>query len=171
MSKLTVYPENATTFWDWLQNRGGILVWSSVDLCDLGWSCSTPAKKPDGSPTTKPHWKAGENPRLIVDPNEVEVIVPKEVKRFHVATRVGASGTRIKLTDASSNKLRNEVRKAKEKQGNAWYEFDYGDYKNAVIFTSAERCLLSKWIKTKGESANDRKDESKAEYSQPRSTD
>jgi len=57
-----------------------------------------------------------------------------EVKRFHVAVRLSSNGLMLKLTDASTRKVRNAVEKATEKYGRkALYGFDL-DVQNAVIW-------------------------------------
>lgn len=135
MEKLQVSPEHAPKFREWLQTRGGLAVWSSLDLSDPSASWTTPALTPEGSPTAPPSWKAGNKPsRVITDPTEVEVVTAKEVKRFRVAIRRGSNGLVFKLTDASTRRLRAAVEKAGE---GAWYEFDYST-QEAVIFVRGE---------------------------------
>lgn len=140
--KLTVSPENAPKFLEWLKTRGGLAIWRSIDLSDPGASCTTPVNGPDGKPATKPHWKYAEKPeRIITDAAEVEVVTAKEVKRFHVAVRRGAQGFKLKLTDASSEKLRAACKRAGPE---SWYEFDYGA-QEAVIFVPDKKIPLSEW--------------------------
>lgn len=126
---------------DWLANRGGLAVWASVDLCDPGKVWTTPVLDASGKPTTKPSWQAAEKPcRIITDADEVEVVVPKEVKRFPVAVRMGASGTRIKLTDASAQKLS----RALDAAGlDSWHEFDLVT-QEAVIYIPGEKRPLKR---------------------------
>lgn len=113
MEKHVIREENAVVILDWLRNRGGIAVWASVDLCDLGKSWTAPVNDEHGQPKGKPSWQADSKPcRIITDPADVIVSQDKEVKRFHVAVRMGASGTRMKLTDGSTRKLRAAVAKA-----------------------------------------------------------
>ena len=121
---LECQPENARKYLDWIQNRGGIAHWKSVDLGDLGKSWCTPNLDMETlKPTPKPHWKCGSTPHAIItDPKEVMVVEYEEKKRFHIALRRSGSGMSIKLTDASSRKVNKQVEKAGE---NAVYEFDY----------------------------------------------
>ncbi len=131
----------------WLLHRGGIYIWRSVNLSNPGASWTSPALSMQGEPTTKPTWQADNKPeRHIVNIADVRVSTAKEVKRFHVATRMGDSGLSIKLTDASSRRLRTEVDKASEKYGrSAWYEFDYCDYRNGVVMISDKIVTMAKW--------------------------
>ena len=131
MEKHICAPENAQKFMAWLQTRGGLAIWRSVNLSNPGASWTSPVNAPDGTPVKKPCWEAEETPsRIITDPAEVEVVVEKEVKRFHVAVRRGANGFMLKCTDASSKK----IRRAEEKAGPlAWHRFDY-ETQEAVIF-------------------------------------
>lgn len=144
----TCHPENAAKFLDWFANRGGILIWPSVDFGSLGTSWTTPYRNADGTPVTKPTWKAANEPeRHITDPAEVDVLTRREVKRFHVGVRMGSQGMSLKVTDAGSARIRKEMEKATEKYGKpAWYAFDYGDEKNAVIYVEGDRQPLPEWL-------------------------
>lgn len=132
----------------WMLSRGGIAIWRSVNLSNPGASWTTPALDSNGLPTNKPTWQAdGQPERVITDIADVRVSTAKEVKRFHVATRMGGGGLQIKVTDGGSRKLRAEVAKVKEQYGkDAWYEFDYGDEKNAVILIEDSAISLAEWV-------------------------
>ena len=143
MAKHHCTAENAPKFKDWFANRGGILVWSSVDLSDPRASMTGPYRDPDGNVNTEPpHWKLGRNPRHITDPAEVEVCVDKEVRRFRIATRMGSQGFMIKLTDHSSQKVRDAVAKAGT---GAHYVFDY-ETQEAVIMAPDKVVPLTEWV-------------------------
>ena len=121
MDKHQTSPDNADRFREWFKTRGGIAVWPSINLSNPGASWTTPALNRDGTPTKKPTWQASNTPRIITDPSEVEVLRPKEVKRFHVGLR-RSNGPIVKITDAATKRVRREVEKAGP---GAWYEFDY----------------------------------------------
>jgi|GEM_PF-1613003 len=146
-----VEAENAERIWDWLQTRGGLAIWRSADLSDPGKSWTTPAQEEDGSPKAKQSWQMMNEPyRIITDPSEVEVHVPKEVDRFRVAIRQkGDWGLRFELTDGSSRRLRQRVRKADEKycgdEELAWYAFDY-ECQEAVIFVPDRQVPIKEYI-------------------------
>jgi hypothetical protein len=145
LEKHVVAPENAAMLK--LETRGGIAIWGSVDLSNPGASWSTPRLNKDGKPSEKPTWQAGNEPiRIITDPAEIEVHVPKEVKRFKIATRMGSQGLSIKLTDVSSAKLRKAVAKLGD---DAWYEFDY-DTREAVIYLPDAKVPLMEWKEDHG---------------------
>jgi hypothetical protein len=134
--------KNASTFLDWVRNRGGIAVWRSIDLSNPGQSWSTPLRDKEGKPTSKPNWRAGNEPsRCITDPRDVLVVEDKEVKRFHIAVRIGAQGIMLKLTDASSRRVRRAVEKAGK---GAYYEFDHNT-QEAVILAPARQLTLFEW--------------------------
>jgi len=136
-----VYPREVTTMREWLTNRGGLAIWECLDLSDAGKTWTTPALSKDGKPTGAPHWAAGKVIATITDIDKVVVTTPKEVRRFHVAVRMGANGLKIKLTDASGRK----VRAACEKAGaEAWHEFDY-DNQDAIIFVPGEKVPFKDW--------------------------
>ncbi len=133
-------PENAGKFKAWIATRGGVAVWRSINLSNPGGSWSTPALAADGGPMRKPTWEAESAPsRIITDPAEILVTVPREVKRFHVAVR--RSSMSLKCTDGATRKIRAAVDKAGDK---AWYEFDYGT-QEAVILVPDREVTLDQW--------------------------
>ena len=141
--------KNAGLISDWLKNRGGVLVWNSADLGDPEHVVTTPALDQLGNRPKKPDWKCGDDPMLITDPDTVGVASSVEVKRFHVAVRMGSQGMCLKVTDGGSNRIMREVAKAEQKYGDgkAWYCFDYGDYDNAVIMADTDIVSLTEWRK------------------------
>lgn len=144
--KHRVEEQNAGMILDWLQQRGGIAIWNSADFSNPGRTWTTPVNNRDGTKRTeKPHWSADQIIRVITDSAEIEVVVPKELHRFHVAVRTGSNRMILKLRDASSKQLRRAVAKAAREYGDAWYEFDYSSHKNAVVFIPAEVLSLDEW--------------------------
>lgn len=135
--------ENAQKISEWLKTRGGVALWRSVDLSRPGQTAWAPVNDESGTPKGKPHWMYANEPELTVnDPGEFTVSIDKEVKRFHVAVRRGGNGFSLKLTDASSER----VRKACEKAGEgAYYLFDYEDYNNCVILAPDKQIPLTEW--------------------------
>ncbi len=144
--KHRVLAANAVQVWTWFQERGGIAVWKSIDICTAGQSWTTPLHDAEGQPTKKQNWRMEQTPSLIItDPAEVVVDVPREVKRFRVAVRAGRQGLLLKCTDAASRRIRRECEKAGEE---SWYEFDY-ESQEAVIFVPGETKPLPEYITTK----------------------
>jgi len=138
---------NAERFMEWVLHRGGVAVWRSINLSNIGKSWSTPALT-DGKPTGKPCWEANEAPEMtITDVEKIGVYSPKIVKQFHVGTRRGGQGLSIKVTDAGSRRIFEEIRKANEKYNtaSAYYEFDYMDYDNCAIVITDHLCSLKEW--------------------------
>lgn len=124
--------ENAPSMANWIKNRHGLALWKSINLNNPNQIWTTPARKEDGSPTDKPHWSVESSPyRIITDPREVIVDVPKEVKRFRVA-----------VTNASSNRVEKAL---KEFGNNSWYRFDYGT-QECVIFVPEYSITLDEWM-------------------------
>lgn len=141
-------PENVPQIKEWLRTRGGLAIWNSLNFSDplKSWTC--PVNDAHGQPTSKQHWEMGQITRIITDPEEVVVEVPKEVKRFHVAVRRGSQGMSFKLTDGSSKRVREAVRKASEESGkDAWYAFDYST-QECLIFVADAVTPLSEWADT-----------------------
>jgi len=137
--RLIVTEDNAQRFLEWIQTRGGIARWRSIDLSDPGYTVSTPAMT-DGRPTTKPSGKVANEPESIVaDATEIDVVTYVEVKRYKLHLRRGDQGLKIKLTDACSRRVRDAVAKAGP---GATYMFD-GD--EVVILAAGTTCTLAAW--------------------------
>lgn len=141
MTTHTVTAENAPKISKWLRERGGIAVWSSVNLSNPGAGWTTPACNEDGTPTAKPTWQAGDTPRIITDPAEVEVSFDKEVGRFRVAVRMGSQGTMLKVSDGGTRRIRKAVARAGE---GAYHVFDY-DTQEAVIMAPDRTMNMIEW--------------------------
>ncbi len=142
--------ENAEKFHDWLLHRGGLFIWRSVNLSNPGSSWTSPATEKDGvTPYMKPNWQCDSKPeRHIKSVDDVVVATPKEVKRFHVATRMASGGMSFKVTDGGTRKIRAEVAKAIEQYGKpAYYEFDYEAHDNCVICVDDKTVPLADWVK------------------------
>ena len=140
IAKITTSGENADKQLNWINTRGGIAVWRSIDLSNPGAETFTPAIT-EGKPTGKPHWRFANEPAIVTNPDEVEITKDEEVRRFHIAVRRGSQGFSIKLTDASTRKVRAAVEKAGE---GAYYEFDY-ETQECVIMKPVSTMLLSQY--------------------------
>ena len=133
-------PNAKEKFTDWIANRGGVFQWLNVNLSG-GNDLFTPAKDDAGNDYPKPHWGVDNKPILITDISAFEFVKMVEVKRFRVALRRGAQGLSIKLTDASSRKLRNWL----DKFGpNSIYEFDYSVQEAVILIPENEFEELNK---------------------------
>lgn len=105
----------------WFAERGGIAVWASINIANLGATWTTAATMADGSPPRRPNWQAGPTPdRIITDPADVLVEVVREVKRFTLTVPPDVTGP-IKLTPASQEIMRQALTLA---GAGAYYEFD-----------------------------------------------
>lgn len=138
-----ILAENADKIWNWLHTRGGVAIWRSADLGDPGKTWTCPYLDESGKPKEKQSWKMESAPsRIITDPAEIVVDVPKEIKRFRVAVRMGGNGLQFKCTDASSRKIRAACEKAGE---NSWHEFDYMS-QEAVIYVPGDSKPIAEYI-------------------------
>ncbi len=139
-------PANAKIFMEWLTTRGGLALWRSINLSNPGLAWTTPATEADGTPKTKPSRQAANEPyRIITDPDEVVVDIPKEVKRFRIGIRKASQGMSLKVTDGDTRRIRKEVVKAQEQYGEAWYEFDY-ILQEVIILVPEKTILLRKFL-------------------------
>lgn len=140
--KLVCAEAHAALFQQWIQTRGGLAVWPSVNLSNPAASWTTPVLGPDGQPAGKPSWQAADQPaRVITDPADVQVTTFREVKRFRVGLRVGSQGFTVKLTDGATRKVRAAVEKAGP---GATYRFDY-EKQEAVIEVPDGQTTLDQW--------------------------
>lgn len=148
MERYICESENAHLIYDWITNRGGILIWNSIDLSDPSASMTTPYRSENGEIKTKPHWKYDNIPsRHITSIEDVSVSIPKEYKRFHVATRMGGNGMSLKVTDAGSRRIEKEVEKAQRETGkSSYYVFDYFNYENCLIMVDDKIISLGEFV-------------------------
>jgi hypothetical protein len=138
---LKVTPDTAELLLSWINTRGGVAVWRSINLSDPGRQLLTPAET-DGKPTAKPHWSVSDTPCIIVDPSLISVTLAHETKRFHVGVRQSANGLSLKCTDAASRRIRREVERAGD---GAYHVFDYIS-QEAVIYAPDESIPLADFI-------------------------
>jgi len=135
-------PDNAPKMLEWIKSRGGVAVWTSVNLANPGASWSAPAMTLDGTPALRPTWEADGKPsRIITDAGEIDVVTRREVKRFRVGLRRGSQGFSVKVTDGGTRKIRAEVEKAGE---GASYHFDY-ENQEAIVTVPGDVVTLDKW--------------------------
>ena len=135
--------DNAPKIGEWLRDRGGLLVWPSVNLSNPGASWTTPARNADGSPVTKPTWEAANQPeRIITDARDMLVSRDIEVKRFRVGVRMGGNGLSLKVTDGGSRRIRSAVTKAGDC---AYHVFDFST-QEAVIMRSEAQVPLTQFL-------------------------
>jgi hypothetical protein len=135
--------KDAARIAEWLNTRGGIAIWRSINLSNPGASWTTPALNQDGTKTTKPNWQSANQPeRMIVNPAEVSVSKDIEVKRFRVGIRVGGNGMQLKVTDGGSRRIRSAVAKAGD---GAYHHFDYSS-QECVIYKPEQIISLPEWL-------------------------
>lgn len=143
MSLVDCAPENAARFLKWIETRGGIAVWRSLDLSSPGKSWSTPVQQEDGTSTKPPHWSCDKRPFIVSSAEDVDVIAGKRVATVRIGLQ--QSGFAINLTPTSSARLRDACRKAGE---GAWYEFDENakGQRVAHIYVPSAKVPLSQWF-------------------------
>ena len=113
-------------FQQWITERGGVVRWCNVNLSnpDAG-DTFTPLRTAEGVEYQKPHWSV-EKAEVHTDLRDFRFIKElKEVKRVKVAVRMGSQGFTLKLTLASTRRVRAACTKIKEKHGVApCYHFE-----------------------------------------------
>ena len=141
--KLHVDEKDAHNFARWMKTGGGVAVWGNVYLGeDTRWS--TPVLT-NGVPTTKPNYKATNEPMdIITDAEEIEVLEYEEFKRIPLRLRVGSQGLSLKLTDADNRR----VNKALAAAGvGATYDYDYFT-QEAVVLRPTGSVSLAEWMQS-----------------------
>jgi hypothetical protein len=115
-------------FKDWIDTRGGVVVWKNIDLGNSGTGRRfTPKVDADGKYYGPPHWSFGFEECCTSLDRFRFVKELKEVRRIKIAIERG-SGLSWNLTEASSRRLR----KAMDGYPDAVYHFEG---KEAVIET------------------------------------
>lgn len=116
-------------FKTWIDSRGGVKVWRNINLSnpDAG-NQFTPALTGDLQSYPKPHWSV-EFQELVTDLGRFKFVKEiKEIKRVRIAVRQSSNGLMLKLTDASSRKVRKACEKVKEQYGTAgMYRFEFNE--------------------------------------------
>lgn len=145
--RLICTPENAHKFILWLQERGGIAVWKSVNLNNPSASWSAPLNDAGGNLKPRPSWESDTKPdRVITDPADIAAQVDKVVGRLPLFVR--RQGMQVVLTDACSRK----VRAAVEKAGiGAYYQFDEVDV--VIMAPDGPAVPLLEWVAANPEGA------------------
>jgi hypothetical protein len=143
-TKHTIGIENAERIDRWLRERGGIAIWQSINLSNPGASWTTPALTEDGKPYPKPTRQAANEPTIITDPADILVAKDVEVKRFHIAVRLGGNGLQYKVSDGGTRRIRKAVVNAGE---GAYYVFDYAA-QEAFIMKPESTVSLGEWRTT-----------------------
>lgn len=117
---IEVSTEELPRILDWIANRGGVAVWSCLDLRSAGSKTFTPACQPDGKPSERPGWQFAPKPlEIITDPAHVTAYTEDLFKAFPVSLR--RHGMVMKLTDGAQRKLDREMTLCKEKHSNAHF--------------------------------------------------
>lgn len=142
-------PENAPKFRAWLESRGGIARWQSVNLSNPGASWSTPALTEDGKPYPKPTWESGNTPHIVTDAAQVGVFTDALFKAFRVGLRRG-DGLSYKITDAAQRKLDKVMTQCEEKHGDAFYRKGVLDIDGASmgVYYTVGIVPLSEWVQS-----------------------
>lgn len=105
---------------DWIATRGGVAVWSNLDLRSAGSKSFTPALTTDGKPTERPGWQFAAEPlEIITDPAQVTIYTETLWKAFPVSLR--RHDMVMKLTDGAQRKLDREMKLCVEAHGNAHF--------------------------------------------------
>ncbi len=143
--KHIVPSEQAALMDTWMKEHGGIAVWKSINLANPDTSWTTPLGG------EKPNWQAANEPdRTITDPALVGVATLKEVKRLHMALRMGSQGLSLKLTDGSNRRLNAALAAAYEKYGKATYVFDHGTQDAVILVPDGQIIPLPEYIEKTG---------------------
>ncbi len=142
MEKYTISYRRVDLIGTWLKERGGVAVWGSCNLSSRPGDMLTPALDKSGVPTRSPRRDCVLD-RIIIHPDDLEVAIDHEVKRFHVAVRMGRQGFSLKVTDGGSRRIHKEVAKAGK---GAYHVFNYDEYENCSIWAPEEVVPFTRYV-------------------------
>jgi hypothetical protein len=115
--KIEIHERDRERILDWMANRGGVAIWSSLDLSRAGQRTFTPAD------ATQPSWHFNTKPdEIVTDRADIGVYTETLFKAFPVSLRRSSSGMTLKLTDPSQRKVDRHMEQCHEKHGNAHYQ-------------------------------------------------
>lgn len=120
---------DASKMRQWLDTRGGIAIWKSINLSNPGTQWLMPADV-----TEKPSWQCANDPEIVTSAADVGIYTETLYKAFRVSLR--QAGMAFKLTDHSQKRLDNWMAKCEKQWGNAHYRravLDV-DYPNMGVF-------------------------------------
>lgn len=133
--------EQASVILDWILNRGGVVVWGSLDLAAPERQWATPYVGDDGRPSPPPTELADPAPLKVHKTGaEILVVLDREVERLPVSVE-RAPGGGWRLTQDSSRQVIEAVGAAGD---GAYYQFDYQS-KEAVIMAPSRTVPLNEW--------------------------
>ena len=134
--------KNAHQLLTWIRERGGLAIWNSTDFSNVE-SYTCPLTDAAGVVKTRPYANCESMPaRVLTSTDDVVVQLTHEVKRFHVALRMGAQGFKVKVKDGSSRRIRAAVEKAGE---GAYYQFDHMSQEAVIMAPTGEAISLTEW--------------------------
>lgn len=135
MKQIQFNQADASKALDWLNNRGGIAVWTNCNMSSqsLGGESYTPALTADGKPTLSPGWQFGNKPsRIVTDPTEVCVV------EYAVHSRVKTIPSKYGPPCDPIKRGRNKVDAALEQAGEgSYWQFDWNSRNYGSAWTDA----------------------------------
>jgi hypothetical protein len=171
--KISCTPENAPKFYEWIQTRGGVANWKSINLSNPGASWSSPVLStepcmncqgrgefPDHitcesckgwkfQKFEKPNWQCGNTPEIVTSADEIGVYEDALFKAVPVRLKRGGGMFSLVLADSSQRNVDKIMAKCREKHGDAFYRkgvLDDCDASIGVYYTTRE-ISLTEWIK------------------------
>lgn len=129
--------ESAEQVWDWFRDRGGIIVWRSMDVDGPARQWTTPMQDAVGDAPSRPHYRARPD-RYITDPGDVVVVESVECERFKVAMLETETG--VCCSDAGVRRIVRAVERANDDRSlgcGAWHTLDV-ETGEAVIYRAGD---------------------------------
>jgi hypothetical protein len=144
MKPLEVSEADAPKFLTWLQERGGLSVWSSKDLGGPPSTVTTPYRNNEGEVNCAPHWRYGKTPdRHITEASDVEVYVDTQVDAFGVRTKKRAG--ECVLVEAHEKQLKNALAFRGEDAYAVFTDSSWpGEQKEFRPFSGCDTCTIMK---------------------------
>ena len=115
--RIEISRTDAPRLLDWLATRGGVAIWSSLDLSRAGERVFTPADLP------RPSWHYPETPtEIVTDRADIGVYDEVLFSAFPVSLRRSNNGLTLKLTDGAKRKVDKAMAACHDKHGNSHYK-------------------------------------------------
>ncbi|MFN9112709.1 MAG: hypothetical protein ACK5XN_21805 [Bacteroidota bacterium] len=131
---------------EWIEKRGGVAEYASVNLLNPSGTWICPIVDEDGKPTGKPNWQCRSEPEVVAKSlSEVEVVKATEFDRFRV--RLKQDGSSLTVSDGTQNRIDTALASARwSTGGHSFLQFDYAT-QEAVIMVEGGKVPLEDYLR------------------------
>lgn len=143
---LVVNADIASQVAEWIEKRGGVAEYASVNLSNPSGTWICPIVDQDGKPTGKPNWQCRSEPEVVAKSlSEVEVVQASEFTRFRVGLK--QKGLSRIVNDGSQRRIDAALARAEKKtERPSFLQFDYAT-QEAVIMVESGKVPLEDYLR------------------------